>query len=230
MALTFNKLLASLDNGLVLSPERYHPAKYMKSNGGTKLSEIVFESRDTVSSTSKQYSSSEQAIVLDTSESSNGFLSNEKTPDSIRSLKSAKKIAKVGDVIISRLRPYLRQVAFIDETTYGKDCLLLTSTEYLILRPLVEGTDISFLVPYLLSANVQNVLAISVEGAHHPRFRIDTLMSLEIPQDYYEKRNEICKDVRLAISEYNKSKNSMKALWDAIEPTTRAAANVSEKD
>jgi hypothetical protein len=211
MAQIFEKLVATLDDGYVLSPERYNPAKFMPSNGGVKLSELVYEVRETVSRSYKGFLKDTKAIVLDTSDAYNGFLNNEKSHEPVITLGSQKKKILKGDVIISRLRPYLRQVASVG-SEYD-DELLLCSTEFFVLRSLVEGEDISYLAPFLLSDDVQRILNISVEGAHHPRFNSDMLLQLEMPRSYYEKHVEISKRVRSAIYSYNNARNDMNGLW-----------------
>ncbi|HYF97169.1 MAG TPA: hypothetical protein VD947_03985 [Patescibacteria group bacterium] len=215
MAKTFSKRVASLDKGFVLSPERYHPDKFLPSNGGVKLSELVYEVRESVFRSYKGVPGNPNAIVFDTSDAYNGFLNNERSLEPIAKLGSQKKKIARGDVIISRLRPYLRQVAFVGNEYYDHE-MLLGSTEFFVLRPLLENDDVSYLVPFLLSSEVQKVLSISVEGAHHPRFNSNTLLELEIPRSYYEKRNEISKNVTMAIQQYNTARKNMQHLWSKI--------------
>ena len=71
--------------------------------------------------------------------------------------------AAPGDVIISRLRPYLRQVAFVDSDIRGYElsATILCSTEFFVLRA-IEQESIAFLVPFLLSQSTQQVLAASL--------------------------------------------------------------------
>ena len=86
-------------------------------------------------------------------------------------------------VVISRLRPYLRQVAWVDagllaEQTPGTE--LICSTEFFVLES-VGSASVAFLVPFLLSLPIQAVLAAAQAGGHHPRFNERTLMTLPIP-------------------------------------------------
>ena len=84
--------------------------------------------------------------------------------------RAVKKIIKAGDVIISRLRPYLKQVAFVDKVLCEHYDSVLCSTEYFVLRSKDQHISIAFIVPVLLSREVQNMLISSQEGGHHPRF------------------------------------------------------------
>ncbi len=215
MAKTFSKLVATLDNGFVLSPERYHPDKFQPSQGGVKLSEIVYEVRESISRTYKGAADRPNAIVFDTSDAYNGFLNIERTVEPINKLGSQKKNISRGDVIISRLRPYLRQVAYVGRDYYDQE-LLLGSTEFFVLRPLTKDEDISFLVPFLLSDQVQKILSISVEGAHHPRFNSNTLLQLEVPRSFFEKSHELSQKVTTSIQQYNEARKDMQQLWSGI--------------
>ena len=95
---------------------------------------------------------------------------------------------QIGDVLISRLRPYLRQVAYVDRTIpVLSEAALLCSTEFFVLRS-VDQQSIAFLVPFLLSVQVQRVLAASQEGGHHPRVRESTLLTLPLPSSLLETR------------------------------------------
>lgn len=215
MAKTFSKLVAALDNGFVLSPERYHPDKFLPSQGGVKLSEIVYEVRESVSRTYKGLADRPNAIVFDTSDAYNGFLNIERAVEPINKLGSQKKNISRGDIIISRLRPYLRQVAYVGQDYYDQE-LLLGSTEFFVLRPLTKNEDVSFLVPFLLSDKVQKVLSISVEGAHHPRFNSTTLLQLEVPRSFFEKRHELSQKVTTSIQQYNEARKDMQQLWSKV--------------
>lgn len=70
-----------------------------------------------------------------------------RVPPTSEQLNSNKKILKTGDVIISRLRPYLRQVAYVD---IDSNLQLCASTEFYVLRAR-NNESIAFLVPFLLS-------------------------------------------------------------------------------
>lgn len=90
---------------------------------------------------------------------------------------SSKKIIKKGDVIISRLRSYLKQIAINHD--YEK---LYGSTEFLVLRE-KSHTKINkeYLFAFLLTDEVQNILRWSQEGSNHPRFSSKMLNKMRIP-------------------------------------------------
>ena len=130
-------------------------------------------------------------LVIDTSDAQEGILIGSNCPVKGADIGSQKKIACAHDVVISRLRPYLRQVAYID-TDFAKrhaNVSSVFSTEYFVLRS-IDSLSIAFLVPYLLSARVQTILAASVEGGHHPRFKDSALMNLVIPDALVKMREQ----------------------------------------
>ncbi|HQL52413.1 MAG TPA: hypothetical protein PLX01_00225 [Candidatus Magasanikbacteria bacterium] len=88
---------------------------------------------------------------------------------------SIKRKAKKGDIIISRLRPYLKQVAYIP-TFIDKAYL---TTEFFVLRSR-NNENISFLLPFLLTKYVQNILFWGQGGTEHPRFQEYDLLGLPV--------------------------------------------------
>ena len=115
-------------------------------------------------------------ISFNTSDAMGGYL---RVPSNPEQLNSNKKVLKTGDVIISRLRPYLRQVAYVDTDSNSQLC---ASTEFYVLRAR-NNESIAFLVPFLLSEAAQTVFANSVEGSQHPRFKEEDILNLVIPSE-----------------------------------------------
>lgn len=134
-------------------------------------------------------------FVLDTGNAREGLLDITILGDPVSGRTSNKKIVKDGDVIISRLRPYLRQVTYIPNGT----CELLgveqlyCSTEFFVLRPLEVGRNISGLVSWLLSEPIQEMLSSAATGGHHPRFSVDLLLSSPVGEQYLAP--EVCERI-----------------------------------
>ena len=127
-------------------------------------------------------------------------------------------------MIISRLRPYLRQVAWVDAGLLEAEVPgleLLCSTEFFVLDS-EDGASIAFLVPLLLSAQVQSVLAASQEGGHHPRFNERTLTMLPIPASLIERRADLSEQVEHAVNQarraFGEIEDSIKAVAQWVEP------------
>lgn len=121
----------------------------------------------------------ETGQIIDTGDLDRGYLRHDalSRPPSVAG--SKKRRARRGDVLISRLRPYLKQVALVDDAVGGE---LVVSSEIYVLRA-IDGADAAYLVPFLLSDATQETLATAVEGGHHPRFRRQSLLDLRVPPD-----------------------------------------------
>jgi hypothetical protein len=133
------------------------------------------------------------ALVLDTTHATEGFIRVTKGKAADQSIKSAKKRVRPGDVIISRLRPYLRQVAYLTPRLFhsgDKERVVLCSTEFFVLRGHAHES-IAFLAPLLLSRSHQEILSVSQEGGHHPRFTADTLLGLAVDPELAARKDSV---------------------------------------
>ena len=176
-----------------LAAEHYHPDKIsmlelLNHRGGTPLGSIVESVREIVKSPP------EGAAVFDTNAASMHILTEVSAQDEERI--SAKKIGRSGDIVISRLRSYLKQVAWIPETI---DLAYLT-TEFIVLRN-AANDSIAYLLPFLLSRPVQTVLYWSQDGSEHPRFNEEVLFSLNVPPGILSHANQLNGLVRDAAHE-----------------------------
>lgn len=164
-----------------LSPEHWLASETASQlTGGALLSEIV------QSVTKTQVPPEDARFVLDTGNAREGLLDITILGDPVSGRTSAKKVARDGDVIVSRLRPYLRQVTFIPPGTcdlLGID-KLYCSTEFFVLRAREEGRNIAGLVAWLLSEPIQDMLAAAATGGHHPRISADLLLSSPVEERY----------------------------------------------
>lgn len=207
MALISIRSRAMLASPLVLAPERYDPRRKIevKRTEIIELGEIVIIARKMI----KPCAETSECLVLDTSDVREGIVIGRKQPIIGTEIGSAKKEIIAGDVIISRLRPYLRQVAFIDKEILNSQKARITcSTEFFVLRS-VDNLSIAFLVPFLLSSQIQEVLKASQEGGHHPRFIESTLLTLPIPKKLISQREIISKVVQDSIHLYRTSERAI---------------------
>lgn len=166
-----------------LSPEHWLASETASQlAGGTLLSEVVQSIART------QVPPEEARFVLDTGNAREGLLDVTVLGNPVSGRTSAKKVARDGDVIVSRLRPYLRQVTFIP---YGT-CELLgvhqlyCSTEFFVLRAREEGRNIAGLVAWLLSEPIQDMLTAAATGGHHPRIGVELLLNSPVEERYLE--------------------------------------------
>lgn len=199
-----------LGKAFVLAPERYDPRRLLHSpmkGDASALGHVAKVIRQTVTTATAGDGS---FLVLDTSHAQEGVITRPKQVVKGSEIGSAKKAVGRHDVIISRLRPYLRQVAFVDDDINGWSAgvNLICSTEFFVLRS-IDDRSIAFLVPFLLSSAVQTVLAASQEGGHHPRFDEATLVSLPIPPGILEKRDAVSEAVGKSVMLYREAEKIM---------------------
>ena len=204
MAICIVKSTTDLGPNMILTPERYNPKRRMDlsdNGGGVLLSEIV-DIVDNAITVKK--ANGTKCYQINTSDAMGGYLN---IPSVQEVLNCNKKAIETGDVIISRLRPYLRQIAYVDSNM--QDGILAASTEFYVLRS--KSTEsIAFLVPFLLSESVQTVFANSVEGSQHPRFKEEDLKNIIIPRSIFDKRKEISAQILDAIVAYRSYESAVK--------------------
>lgn len=202
--------LGELDKGLILVPERYDPRRFELKGKGVPLLDFVDIVRHQVLPGTGEQNTG--FLVLDTGDVREGIVFVNKDLCTISEIGSAKKAMQPGDVIISRLRPYLRQVGLIDEGLYSyfsESFRIVGSTEFFVLRPR-HSESIAFLVSFLLRTDIQIIFASSQEGGHHPRFTQQTLENLYIPNDIFDKRNAISCSIEAAILKIRKGDIALK--------------------
>jgi hypothetical protein len=189
MGIPVLRRVADLGHGLVLAPERFDPRQRVEIVARRCLSDAVEIVSENVSARSCKGPGA--VLILDTTHAYEGFVVFRHDPVPPASMGSVKRRVQAGDVIISRLRPYLRQVALVDEALFrlcpGGNAVV-ASTEFFVLRGRA-GFDAAGLVPFLLSERVQASLAAGQEGGHHPRFRKELLLSLPLPEGVARKVN-----------------------------------------
>jgi hypothetical protein len=187
------RTLAELGPALTLAPER-HLAARLGGGGGAALASLVKERTERVVGAELA-----RAVVLDTTHAKDGVLD---VPAARASgpATSAKKRVREGDLLVSRLRPYLRQIALVHPANVrdAKGAILACSTEFYVLAP-HDGDDLAYLVPLLLGAAPQAALAAGQEGGHHPRVPKETLLALRVPREIVRARAAQSRAVRAAL-------------------------------
>jgi hypothetical protein len=176
------KRVSELGESLILAPERFDPRRRVGVESQSCLADLVDVVAQNVSAHS--FDPGRPVLVLDTTHAYEGFVVLRHDPVAPDGMGSTKRRLEPGDVIISRLRPYLRQVAYVDADLFtlvpgGNE--VVASTEFYVIRGR-EGFDVACLVPFLLSERVQSALAAGQEGGHHPRFSKELLRSLPVPE------------------------------------------------
>jgi SAM-dependent methyltransferase len=180
--------LADLGDDLVLAPERHLVAA--SSSDGIPLGDLVTERKEHFD---PKRLDGTRIVVVDTTHAKDGLLDLVSAARVTDAPKSNKKRALEGDLIISRLRPYLRQVALVTAAEVA------VSTEFYVLRPKKPDDDLAWLLPFLLSSRTQSLLAAAQEGGHHPRVPRASLFALRVPTSFAETRKKTSRTVRTAL-------------------------------
>ncbi|WP_420454008.1 hypothetical protein [Rubrivirga sp.] len=104
-------------------------------------------------------------------------------------LGSTKKAMRPGDVAVSRLRFYLKEVAVV-RTASGLP--VVGSSEFYVLRPVAgAGLRAEAVVVLLRSEAVQSILKWCQNGSAHPRFDERDLLSIPVPPALLDVQDEI---------------------------------------
>lgn len=104
------------------------------------------------------------------------------------SLGSVKKRLRDGDVVISRLRSYLKEIAVVRT---GSAIPAVGSSEFIVLRPKAKILSPETLAVFLRLTPVQTILAYSQDGSNHPRFAEDVLLSIPVPNTVFDMDSKI---------------------------------------
>jgi hypothetical protein len=195
MGVAILRRLGDLGDDVILAPERYHPRRSVAIASQRCLAELVDVLTQNASASAL---TDKPVLVLDTSHAYEGFVICRHPPGPASAMGSAKRRVQPGDVIVSRLRPYLRQVALVDPALFRQvpgGNHVATSTEFFVLRGR-RKFPAAALVPFLLAPPIQAALAAGQEGGHHPRFSLDLLASLRVPDRLVSEAARIARRMR----------------------------------
>lgn len=224
-ARTFIRTVGELGEALVLAPERFDPRRTVAASivAGRRLGDLVEIAGENVHAAA--FGAGARVLVLDTTHAWDGFVLARHAPVAPTQLGSAKRALAPGDVIVSRLRPYLRQVAFVDDALFARapgGNAVVASTEFYVLRGR-GGFDAAALVPYLLGDTVQAALAAGQEGGHHPRFDRALLADLPVPKSLAARAAAIAAEVRAQAAALRATLDAGRSLSAAVEARLRRA-------
>ncbi len=204
---------ADLAPDFALAPERHVLAASATNASGVPLGELVVERRERIDVDALGV---RKVVVLDTTHARDGVLDVAGALRDGAGTKSAKKGAHAGDLVVSRLRPYLRQVALVHEGAFalaGSGGVLALSTEFYVLGPRTPGDDLAFLVPWLLAEETQAALAAAQEGGHHPRVPRASLFALRVPRAFIRARGKTSAAVHEALSAIYEGQRRLRATF-----------------
>jgi type I restriction enzyme S subunit len=150
------------------------------------------------------------------------FLDDTKTPTYPAEIASTKKRIKKGDIVVSRLRSYLKEIAVV-QTEGGEP--LVCSTEFIVLRPKAGAIPVEALLVYLRSTLPQLIFKWSQDGSNHPRFDEKELLNLHVPDIVASISQELSDSVKAA----TRARQHAAELLDAAKRAVEIAIEKDEK-
>lgn len=128
---------------------------------------------------------------------------------------SVKKIMQSGDVAISRLRSYLREIALVRTVS---PVPMVGSSEFIVLRQTKDcAIPPETLLVFLRSLPVQTILKYSQDGSNHPRFGEQELLSIPVPDVLSSSNMEIVRLVNRSIVQQAKGSTLLAVAKRAVE-------------
>ncbi|XVJ71170.1 MAG: restriction endonuclease subunit S [Rhizobacter sp.] len=151
----------------------------------------------------------------DLTDALNPFLDPTKRPVAPEEIASTKKQIAAGDLVVSRLRSYLREIAVV---LPGDQVLSVASTEFVVLRP-KKGSPLSVeaLLIYLRSRLPQIVFKWSQDGSNHPRFDERELLNLPLPKVLISGQASYLAAVREMVAQRQRATQLLDAAKRAVE-------------
>lgn len=188
-----------------IDAEYYHPDKQRVLDGlakmhGMTVNEHFISVNETLNPL--QLKSDELVQNYDLDDALQFFI-EEKESISAFELGSTKVRFQKDDVVVSRLRSYLKEIAVVD-TPETANCV--GSSEFIVLRPRSGHVNSELLLVFLRSLPIQQVLKWCQSGSNHPRFMEEDLLSIKIPEHLIGIQQQIKRTIRTAIESSRKSK------------------------
>lgn len=144
------------------------------------------------------------------------LLDTEKKPVFAADIGSTKKMFKDGDVAISRLRAYLKEIAVVRTDDVIQS---VGSSEFIVLRPKNGQPEISpeTLAVFLRSTPVQTILKWCQDGSQHPRFSESDLLSISVPDAVASVSSQITTIVQDAFAARHQARQLLETAKRAVE-------------
>ena len=169
---------------------------------------------------------SDQVRNYDLTDALQPFLDDTVEPATRETIASTKKKLKPGDLVVSRLRHYLKEIAVV---LAAGPIQMVGSTEFIVLRPQKGAVSVEALLVYLRSKYVQTVLKWCQDGSNHPRFHEGELLNLRIPDVVRDHQDQIVAKVQASIQARREARQLLdeaKAIVEsAILKTNNAVPN-----
>lgn len=198
--------------------EYFHPAKAKALADLSALSDhTVGEFFDSVRDLWQPGNSALPELVCnyDLNDALDPFLNPEKPAVEPKTIASTKKCIAPGDLVVSRLRSYLREIAIV---LPGGSSPRVASTEFIVLRPKKShALTVECLLIYLRSSLPQLIFKWSQDGSNHPRFDERELLNLPVPRLLLSKQSTYVTEIQNMIEERQRSARLLDAAKRAVE-------------
>lgn len=142
------------------------------------------------------------------------FLDDAKESSYPAEIASTKKRIQKGDIVVSRLRSYLKEIAVVQADSKEP---LVCSTEFIVLRPKAGAIPVEALLVFLRSTLPQLIFQWSQDGSNHPRFDEKELLNLHVPDTVSTISKELSDSVNAATSARQRAKELLEAAKRAVE-------------
>ena len=181
---------------------------------GVRLGDVFRSVRDIVDP--KKNSSLGLVRNFDVTHALESILDDEQELVDFCDVGSSKKLMRSGDVVISRLRSYLKEIAIVDSS---KKHPAVGSTEFIVLRPRTQECPIApaTLMTFLRSQPVQTILKWCQDGSQHPRFSEKDLLSIPLPNAVSDASPRIETMVSRALSARHRALRLITTAQRAVE-------------
>ena len=190
--LTYTRRAADVFSAERIDAEYFHPEKkyaldVLGKSGGPTLGEIVSSVRDMYDPSAA--SAGELVRNFDLTDALQPELTDEMPPARAGEIGSLKKTMHAGDVAISRLRAYLREIAIVRTSSAVPT---VGSSEFVVLRPKnQDALSAGALLVFLRSYPVQAILKWCRDGSQHPRFDENDLLAIPVPKQVWKVSAEL---------------------------------------
>ncbi len=195
-----------------LDAEYFHPEKWeilsqLEAIPGRMVGDCFQSVRELLSPPERD--TGEMVYNYDLTDALRFFLDDEVELVPTYELGSTKKRFQRGDVVVSRLRSYLKEIAVV---ATPDDASCVGSSEFIVLRAKNKRVTPELLLVYLRCPPVQTVLKWCQDGSNHPRFREDELLTFKFPDRILGVQEEIKRLIRNGIQA---SRDARRLLEDA---------------
>jgi type I restriction enzyme, S subunit len=200
-----------------LDAEYFFPAKesaldFLEAMPGQTIGDLFISVRELWQP--EKAATDEQVRNYDLTDALSPFLDSTKELSTNETISSTKKRLQAGDLVVSRLRSYLKEIAVVMD---GSEAPMVGSTEFIVLRPKQKLLSVETLLVYLRSTLPQLILKWSQDGSNHPRFDEKELLNLRIPDAILAHETEGKNLVERAIAARRRSQDLLEVAKHAVE-------------